>query len=849
MTARDSGRTAGHAGRDPHEDGVQLSLSLERRILLTRAALFWENLCACFWPLALYVGALAALSLLDFWGTLPGLVRSGLFWISFAGFLYLTWRGLMRFQTPSRARAIERLERGNRLTHRPIAALADAMAAAPIVDESDNTSRALWREHIRRARARIGRPKVGWPSPDMARRDPRALRVAVLVLLAVGFAAAGPDWPKRLLSGFTPSFSFASAEAVSLDAWIAPPAYTGHAPAFLHSGDMKSAAGSEEKDKVLRIPQGSKLIARRGGGDDRTEILANGKALDFRAADKQTEEISYPIEKDQTLAIRSGGTTLGTWKVAIIPDQPPAISFMKTPSSTVGYALHVQFGAADDYGVESVTLKMNRPGDDKDVVSVDLPTARGQKSISGDHYQDLTNNPWAGEKVIGRLEARDAIGQVGVSDPVEFVLPQREFTNPIAKKLIALRQHLKDHPEDRASVKASLAQITDNPKAFDNDLTTALALGDSYWRLQYDRSKDAIDTVRDTLWKTAVHLENDKLTRSRADLRALTEQLKKALAEGAPQAEIERLMKQLQAALDNYLRAMQAQAKKQNGSKQGENQQQSQGQNGRAITPDQLRKMLDQARNMSQTGARQAASQLLSQLQSILENLSTQQAGAQQNPAGQAMQKAISELDALARKQQSLMDQTFQQSGQQGQSGQQMAAPGGQQGRNQGGQGQQGKNGAGQGQKGSMTGLAGRQGDLQKELQKILQSLGSKGVTAPQTLDQAGSSMGQAKSALGRSDSDNALGHEGRALQSLRTGIGQLVDQVNRMISQGEGSGGRQGSPQGTTGGIGAEHVDLPSDADVQRSREILDELRRRSGQWQRPREERDYINRLLDVY
>jgi hypothetical protein len=148
-----------------------------------------------------------------------------------------------------------------------------------------------------------------------------------------------------------------------------------------------------------------------------------------------------------------------------------------------------------------------------------------------------------------------------------------------------------------------------------------------------------------------------------------------------------------------------------------------------------------------------------------------------------------------------------------------------------------------------MTGLAGRQGDLQKELQKILQSLGSKGVTAPQTLDQAGSSMGQAKSALGRSDSDNALGHEGRALQSLRTGIGQLVDQVNRMISQGEGGGGRQGSPQGTTGGIGAEHVDLPSDADVQRSREILDELRRRSGQWQRPREERDYINRLLDVY
>ena len=103
MTARDISRAA-HAEPRPHEGGAQLSPDLERRILLTRAALFWENLCACFWPLALYVGALAALSLLDLWQTLPGLIHAGLFWIAFGGFLYLAWRGLMRFRAPSRAR-------------------------------------------------------------------------------------------------------------------------------------------------------------------------------------------------------------------------------------------------------------------------------------------------------------------------------------------------------------------------------------------------------------------------------------------------------------------------------------------------------------------------------------------------------------------------------------------------------------------------------------------------------------------------------------------------------------------------------------------------------------------------
>ncbi len=266
------------------------------------------------------------------------------------------------------------------------------------------------------------------------------------MLLAVGFAAAGSDWPKRLLSGFSPSFRLASAAPVSLDAWITPPAYTGHAPVFLHAGELKAADTVTDGEKVLRVPQGSKFHARRGGGDGGTEVLVDGKARNFQGVDGKTEEIVYPIEKEQTLALRHDGDVVGKWKVEIIPDSPPAVAFMHAPEATVGYALHVQFGAADDYGIESVTLKMNRPGDDKDVLSIDLPTARGQKSISGDHYQDLTDNPWAGEKVIGRLEARDALNQVGVSEPVEFTLPEREFTNPVAKKLIAMRTALEGPP-------------------------------------------------------------------------------------------------------------------------------------------------------------------------------------------------------------------------------------------------------------------------------------------------------------------------------------------------------------------------------------------------------------------
>lgn len=147
-----------------------------------------------------------------------------------------------------------------------------------------------------------------------------------------------------------------------------------------------------------------------------------------------------------------------------------------------------------------------------------------------------------------------------------------------------------------------------------------------------------------------------------------------------------------------------------------------------------------------------------------------------------------------------------------------------------------------------MQGLAGRQGALRNKLEQILKSLEGSGAEQPNALSSAGSSMGQAQSALGQSDRQTALGHQGQALQDLRNGIGQLVNSINQKIGAGR-AGGRENARQGTMGGFDTQHINLPSDADVQRSREILDELRRRSGEWRRRREELDYINRLLDVF
>ena len=80
--------------------------------------------------------------------------------------------------------------------------------------------------------------------------------------------------------------------------------------------------------------------------------------------------------------------------------------------------------------------------------------------------------------VDGHLEARDAIGQKGVSAPVTFQLPARVFTDPLARALIEQRQHLAtSDAAGRKIVLLTLDALTIAPEHFyegKNDIFLAL---------------------------------------------------------------------------------------------------------------------------------------------------------------------------------------------------------------------------------------------------------------------------------------------------------------------------------------------------------------------------------------
>ena len=189
-------------------------------------------------------------------------------------------------------------------------------------------------------------------------------------------------------------------------------------------------------------------------------------------------------------------------------------------------------------------------------------------------------------------------------------------------------------------------------------------------------------------------------------------------------------------------------------------------------------------------------------------------------------------------------------------------------GQEQGQNGQQGDQQApGQGQ--GEQGLAERQQALRDELRRQQQNLPGQGTpegrAARDALDRAGRAMNEAEEALRNNDLAQAIDNQAQAMEALREGMRSLGDamaQAEREQQPGQGNaeaGGRAnrdplgrdrgGEGENTDGTIGeGGRIGQGPDA-ADRARRLLDEIRRRSGETERPDVERDYLNRLLDRF
>lgn len=861
---------------------------LRRQLKLTRWGLWSEQVARAFWPVFVIVCLAAALALLGAFAALGATghrVLLGLFALALVAALVA---GGARFRRPDEPAVRARLDATD--PRRPLATLADDLA----VGRGSDPTESVWRTHRLRAAAAAARLTAGWPDLRLASRDRWALRLFAPALLIAAFIGTGGDWAGRIATiadpaPMSPSGGAAAPDRVAMaEAWAVPPAYTGLGTVYL----TREEAQAEAPRAPVRLPQGSEITIRVTDAGD-TPVLEGGAiaGLDaFRTLGGGLAEARGVLAASGEIAVSGPGGELARWPIEMIPDAPPAIALDGEPTVTLTRSIDLAFTAKDDYGVVSAWAEMAPEGHDPDAArglplpvitfGLPLPITGTTAEVSDHAIRDFTSHPWAGAEVMLRLYAEDGAGQVTATEPLRVTIPDRRFQHPLARALVEQRRDLALDYARAFRVLDVLQAVTRRPEDIFEDKTGVfLTVRSAIRRLAHgvgtETVPDVAPNVTELLWTAALALEDGDLSEALERLRTAQDRLREALENGSDE-DIARAMEELRAALDQYLQQL-----AQQGRQNPDSAQQQPMDPNQMLSRQDLQEMLDRMQQQAESGMRDQARDMLSQLQQMLENLQAAQGQQQQG------QQAMQQLQEMIQQQRDLSDRTFDelrqrrreqqlgqgqqsQQGQQGQQGQQQPGWGEGQGRGdehgQFGQGQQGEQGRGEGsQQGrpGQGGLAGEQEALRRQLEELSRGLGNGGEAARRALEEAARAMGEARSDLEAGANSDAVRDQMEALDRLNEGADALAQEMQQGQGEAQAQGDRQGRGQGrdqsrndpfdrptsSYGALDGRSTKVPDQALVDRARELMRELRRRAAEASRPRIELDYFERLLDQF
>lgn len=865
------------AKSDPEIARLRRRISGKRSLALTSMLL--ERALIAALPLLTVVAAYLILSWMGLLRQLPDLAKIAV-GIAFVVAFVAALLPLRRFRMPTRAEADRRLEDNSKLPHQAIS----VQGEEPV--SKDPYSIALWHKHQERMASRINVIEAGLPAADIARHDPWALRAVVILALVVAWSFSFSNYGGRVGDILTLAKPVVPKSDIRIDAWVTPPLYTGVAPLYV-SGSVERNATS-----ALKVPVNSELTVRISGKDATDTVRfrpAEGAAVDLKAEAPETKDAARPAatadagqSKTYKLKLTADGTIAAgprQYAFALIPDQPPEISFSREPGRALNGALELAFQVKDDYGVTEARAEIlpaeadakATPLFDPPKFPLDLPGSDGRQA-KATVSRDLTEHPLSGKKVRLTLIAKDAGGLEGRSETKEIVLPARYFSELLAGSVAEQRQVF---ALDTQNIRRALELNEASTFRADETipvLTHFLLVQSARNRLILARGTEQLTETAKYFWDIARYIEDGNLSTAEKRLRDAQDKLSEALKNKAPDEEIAKLMQELREAMKQYMAELSKRMQNQDMSRMSQQAQ-------RMMRSQDFENMLNQLENLSRSGNREEAQRLLNEMQRMLNNLQTarprQQPGQENNPVRQQLDK----LGKLMQDQQQLMDETHrmeqalrdrmqrgdpeegdeQQPGedQQSQQDQKQQQPGDQQ--------QQQQDMTQEQLREALKQLRSKQEQLQKDLKALEKGIAELGMKAPKGFGDAGKEMGDSSEALGKSQGQRSVDAQGRALQALRDGAGDMMQQLQQMMSQQQGDQQGQGMPlpgsamnqQGRdplgrkSGQLGAEFDDsvkVPDQIDVQRAREILEEIRRRLGDGPSSLIEREYLERLLDL-
>ncbi|MCZ8177713.1 MAG: TIGR02302 family protein [Rhizobium sp.] len=877
-----SSRPAGHR-KGAFKDDPKLARRVGVKRVLARSVLFAERLLPLFLPILGIAALFVSLAWFGIYREVPDIVRLAIVFVLVFAFV-ASFLPFLKVRLPSISEADRLLEERNGLDHQPVAVQDDQIAA------DTPFARALWQEHQRRMAERIAALDAGLPQPDIARYDRYALRAVPALLFVTALAYSGSNGAGSIADAFRQHVPESEAPAIRIDAWITPPGYTGQPPVFLSGLGTQDAAG-------VTVPQKSKVTVRISGGPSDEKVLfvkqSDGAVLDVAEKDDpsrpqaaaantagaQPDPVATPAPANAPMVARTHELELDeagelrvadrTWTIGVTPDRAPEIAFDGVPRRAINGALEIAFTAKDDYGLQKAHAEIvpleEQPGATPlyphPDYKLDLPrhNARDTKGVAS---RNITEHPLAGQMVRITLVATDGAGQTGRSEPIEMQLPGRNFSDPLAAAVAEQRKVFAlDTRQMPKAIELNEALVI-RPDETIPDLGNFVAIESARSRMSMADGEEQLKDTADYLWEIALGIEDGDLSLAERRLRDAQQALSDALENGASDEEIQRLMAELRSAMQEFLQQLAERMQNQQGGEQQQNAQNT-------LRQQDLDNLLDQLENLARSGNRDQAQQLLSELQRMMNNL---QAGRPQQGQQQQNSEARRQIDRLGeimQEQQRLMDETFRldqalrdrmqrgdpQQGEEGAEGQQ------QQGE-QGQQGQQNLDGMTAEQlREALRQLRQQQEQLGQQLGELQEGLRGMGMEPGPGFGEAQQEMQGAGEALGQGEGDRAVQGQGRAMEALRQGARDMMNQMmqaqqgqdgqGQQMGQGQGNqDGRDplGRPRATSGPDFGEQVKVPDEIDVQRAREILEAIREKLGENSSPEIERQYLERLLDI-
>lgn len=817
----------------PPADCGDLRRRIEYRLRLMQAITGLERLWLESWVLRALCLSCLAVMLSGVLPGLPGWLHLGVLVLAAAGLLAAAAAMVRRFRWPDRQTAIRRWEGGH--VHRPLTASFDRLSQG-----GDPLTEALWLEHKRQARAEGAGLAVGLMVPEVAARDPWGLRAIPVLAFVIALTVGWQDPAHRLRDSLTPGPVFPG-RGLTAEVWLTPPAYTGLPPL---TRSLTLPVATPEAEEALRawkglfsaLPSGTRvqLLVR---SDAAVDVHLGGMALTPDVLDQKARRWDLVLTPDAErtapeIRISSFWRTWLTWPVHVVADQPPSLAWVAPPVSVArpgaDGALTLPLRGDDDWGFTALSLELRREGEEAPPVA--LPLSGQPKTLRSAVSAALAAHPWAGLEVQVRVRGQDAAGQDGLTDWAAVTLPERSFTHPVARKIIATRKTLMTvAPPDMIMVSAALSHLSAQPGAFGGDPVTFLALRVAALRAAVFSAGTVTPEARQAtgalLWQTAVRVEDGRLAGARDALEQARQDLADAVERHASpeemQAAIAAVRRAAGAFINELLNRMEGMAVP------------LPQMSGLAMSADSIDRMAQALEDLSRLGSAEAARQMMDQLSRALSRLQS----AASMPDARQMERVSRMMEALqeaVRQQEALLKQTFDIR-----------------------QDEPAR------RKGTPSRFASRGTELGTEQEQLAQrlkdSVGAAGPDPslmPESLAAAQSAMTAAADSLRSARWEEALESQAAALSALKKGQGEaLGNMMSRggggpMVLMSPGGPGLSDDPTGRGGdSLGTAGQPIPDKPQRAKAWDLLQELRRRASDRNRPAEELEYLNRLLKLF